>query len=268
MSNALNVYRESRDSLLFKIVQVLSNDERFVGAWLAGSFGRNDADDVSDLDLNVVVSDSYSENLCRRDEQISQRTTNERLELFSQFGTLAIIHENNHNAPEGGTFTFTLYAKSQLMVDWILIPQSKAYRPSQTYLLFEKYVIPVAPPAESESLEQRIKRVSERVAFFWMMMAVAAKYLIRRDRVFVTQWLEILTEMLQEIERLMAGKVWEYKRGSHSAFEPTSEGQKQAILKLGERMEGILPELIKMGGQFSPSPMPEIRALLDLANEK
>jgi predicted nucleotidyltransferase len=269
MSNALNVYRESRDSLLSKIVQILSNDERFVAAWLTGSLSRNDADAVSDIDLTLVVSDSYSENLCKRAEQISQQTTNERLELFSQFGIPAVIHENNNNAPEGGTFTFTLYAKSHLMVDWVLIPQSKALRPSQAYLLFEKFSVPViAPLAELESLVQRIKTASERVAFFWMMMAVTAKYLIRQDGVFVTQWLEILNEMLQDVKRLIAGKTWEYKRGSRSVFEPTSEGQKQAICKLGERMENILPELIKMGGQVSPSPMPEIKALLDLANDK
>ncbi len=215
-----------------------------MAAWLAGSFGRNDRDGVSDLDLNIVVSDLHSEYLCKRDQQISQQTTKEQLDLFSQFGTPAIIHKNNYNAPEGGTFTF--YAKSQLMVDWVLIPQSKAYQPSQTYLLFEKSIIPIAPSAESEILEQRIKRASERVAFFWMMMAVTAKYLIRRDGAFVTQWLKILSEMLQEIERLIAGKTWEYKRGSHSVLEPTNKGQKQAILKLGERMEDILPELIKI----------------------
>ncbi len=215
-----------------------------MAAWLAGSFGRNDRDGVSDLDLNIVVSDLHSEYLCKRDQQISQQTTKEQLDLFSQFGTPAIIHKNNYNAPEGGTFTF--YAKSQLMVDWVIIPQSKAYRPSQTYLLFEKSIIPIAPSAESEILEQRIKRASERVAFFWMMMAVTAKYLIRRDGAFVTQWLKILSEMLQEIERLIAGKTWEYKRGSHSVLEPTNKGQKQAILKLGERMEDILPELIKI----------------------
>lgn len=269
MSNALNVYCESRDSLLSKIVQILSNDERFVAAWLTGSLSRNDADAVSDIDLTLVVSESYSENLCKRVEQISQQTTNERLELFSQFGTPAVIHENNNNAPEGGTFTFTLYAKSHLMVDWVLIPQSKALRPSQAYLLFEKLNVPVvAPLAELESLEQRIKQASERVAFFWMMMAITTKYLIRQDGVFVTQWLEILNEMLQDVEYLIAGKTWEYKRGSRSVFEPTSEGQKQAIYKLGERMENTLPELIKMGGQVSPSPMPEIKALLDLANDK
>ncbi len=269
MSNALNVYRENRDKLLSQIVQVLSNDKRFVAAWLTGSLSRNDADAVSDIDLTLIVSDSYSENLCKRAEQISQQTTSERLNLFSQFGTLALIHENNNNAPEGGTFTFTLYAKSHLMVDWVLIPQSKALRPSQAYLLFEKFSIPiVAPPAELVSTEERIKTASERVAFFWMMMAITAKYFIRQDGVFVTQWLEILNEILQDVERLITGKTWEYKRGSHSIFEPTSEGQKQAICKLGEQMENILPELIKMGGQVSPSPMPEIKALLDLTNDK
>ena len=269
MSNSLNVYRESRDKLLAQIVQFFSNDERFVAAWLTGSLSRNDADAVSDIDLTLVVSDSYSENLCKRAEQISQQTTNERLKLFSQFGTPAVIHENNNNAPEGGTFTFTLYAKSHLMVDWVLIPQSKALRPSQAYLLFEKFSVPIiAPLTELESLEQRIKTASERVAFFWMMMAITAKYLIRQDGVFVTQWLEVLNEILQDIERLIAGKTWEYQRGSRSVLEATSEGQKQAILKLGERMENILPELIKMGGQVSSSPISEIKALLDLVDDK
>jgi hypothetical protein len=267
MSDSLNVYRESRDKLLSRIVQIVSNDERFVAAWLTGSLSRYDADAVSDIDLTLVVSDSYSENLCKRAEQISQQTTSERLNLFSQFGTPALIHENNNNAPEGGTFTFTLYAKSHLMVDWVLVPQNKAYRPSQAYLLFEKSSVLVAPLAEIESVEQRIKQASERVAFFWMMMAITAKYLIRQDGVFVTQWLEVLNEILQDIECLIAGNTWEYKRGSRSVLEPTSEGQKQAILKLGERMESILPQLITIGGQVFPSPMPEIKSLLDLAND-
>lgn len=269
MSDSLRVYRESRDNLISKIVQSLSTDERFVAAWLTGSLSRNDADAVSDIDLALVVSDSYSEKLCTRTEQVSQQTTSERLNLFSQFGTPAIIHENNNNAPEGGTFTFTLYAKSHLMVDWVLIPQSKAIRPWGAYLLFEKSSVPMEqPPVESENLADRIKTASERVAFFWMMLAVTAKYQIRQDGVFVITWLEILSEILLEIERLISGKPWEYKRGSRSVLEPTSEGRKQAIIKLGERLERLVPELIKSGGQVSPSPLLEIKALLDLANEK
>ena len=59
--------------------------------------------------MNLAVSDAYSENLCRKVEWVSSQTTKERLTLFNQFGTPAIIHENNYNAHEGGTFTFDVF---------------------------------------------------------------------------------------------------------------------------------------------------------------
>ncbi len=268
MNNSLDAYRNSREDLLARIVERLSGDERFVAAWLGGSYGRNEADAVSDLDLNLVVAEADSESLCRRAEQVSSQTTEERLKLFRQFGTPAVIHENNDNAPDGGTFTFTLYAKTHLMVDWILIPQSKASRPAEVYILFEKSSIPVALPAEIEKVELRVNKAAERVAFFWMMMAVTAKYLVRRDKVFVVRWLEELSRIMEEVEGLITGKVVEYSGGSRSVFEPTIWTQKQAIVTLGERMEGLLPELIKIGAQVSPSPMGDIRTLLYLADDE
>src|SRR5215208_1847123 len=128
MKSNLEAYRQSREVLLTSIITELSNDERFVAAWLAGSYARNEEDEVSDVDLRVVVAEPYSELLCRRQEQVSHRTTQERFELFSRFGTPALIHENNNNAPEGGTFTLVLYKDSALMIDWILIPLSRAKR--------------------------------------------------------------------------------------------------------------------------------------------
>ena len=153
METSLSAYRQNREALLTKIVAALSNDERFVAAWLTGSYGREDADEVSDLDLRLVVAEPYSEPLCRRQEQVSHRTTPERFVLFSRFGTPALIHENNHNAPEGGTFTFVLYEESAAMVDWILIPLSKAKRIHPSRLLFEKVSIPTSFP-EPEETEQ------------------------------------------------------------------------------------------------------------------
>lgn len=268
MNSSLQKYRESREHLLSQIVETLSNDERFVAAWLTGSYIRNDADAVSDLDLTVVIADQSSERLCQKLEQVSSQTTNQRLEIFRQFGEPAILHENNNNAPAGGTFTFTLYAQSHLMVDWILIPQSKASRPLEAHLLFEKSEIPIFSAATPESSEQRAKIASERVAFFWMIMAITAKYLIRRDHVFVTQWLEELTRILKEVERLIAGNPWQYVRGSRTVLEPSIDGQKQIMLNLGNRMQKSLPQLLKIGGNALPSPMPEIQAILDLAENE
>lgn len=129
--NSLEVYREQRDYFLTTITETLSKDERFVAGWLTGSFTRNEADSLSDIDISLVVSDKYSASFCTRLEQVSARTSPECYDLFSQFGKPALIHENNNNAPEGGTFTFVLYADSAVMVDWVLRPQDKAIRPLQ-----------------------------------------------------------------------------------------------------------------------------------------
>jgi predicted nucleotidyltransferase len=102
-SDSLRAYLADRETLLAEIIKTLSADERFVAAWLAGSFGRDDADAVSDLDLTVVVSDPYSERLCAHPRQVSAQTTKERFDLINKFGQPAVLYENNHNAPEGGT---------------------------------------------------------------------------------------------------------------------------------------------------------------------
>src|SRR5262245_41327972 len=135
MSGTLHSYREQRDLFLTKITETLSKDERFIAAWLTGSISRNEADSLSDIDLTLVVSDTYGPSLCTRLEQVSAQTSAERYARFSQFGNPALIHENNNNAPEAGTFTFVLYAESTVMVDWILIPQNTASRPIQSQLL-------------------------------------------------------------------------------------------------------------------------------------
>jgi hypothetical protein len=267
-SDSLRAYITDRETLLAEIIRTLSADERFVAAWLAGSFGRDDADAVSDLDLTVVVSDSYSERLCARPRQISAQTTKERFDMISKFGQPAVLYENNHNAPEGGTSTFVLYAKSAVMIDWILSPLAKAECPAHSLLLFDKVGIPLSPPPEPESLERCIERASDTIAFFWMMTAVTAKYIFRQDGVFVQCWLEELHKMMREVEYLIEGRTPPYQRGSVSPLAATPEGQVKAIYHLSERMLKLMPEVAKLGGYVPPSPMPTIEILLNLAHGK
>lgn len=268
MKKSPEAYRQSREVLLTNIVTELSNDERFVAAWLAGSYGRNDADEVSDLDLRLVVADPYREALCTRREQVSHRTTDERFMLFSKFGTPALIHENNNNAPEGGTFTFVLYAESAVMIDWILIPLSRAKRMHPSRLLFDKVSIPVSPP-EPEDKEQSRKFVAEQWAFFWMMTAITIKYIIRRDLVFVQNWLEQLHALIREIERRIEGVSWEdaYTRGSISQFQPTREGQIESIRQLCNKMQELTPQVTQFIGFTPDSPNAEIETLLSFVKE-
>ena len=267
MKNSLRSYRQSRDALVEQIAANLARDERIVAAWLTGSYAWNNADEVSDVDLRVVVANSFSRSLCARQEQVSSRTTPERLALFSQFGKPALIHENNNNAPDGGTFTFVLYSETALMVDWTLIPQEGAERPSQSILLFEKEAIPQAPEPKPEELERARKIVAEQWAFFWMMAAVTTKYIVRRDDVFVTEWLEHLHQMTREIERHIQREPWSYKRGSLSQLQPTPAKQAGSIRSLCQRMQRLAPLVEHFTGIAPAVPLREIETLLALPGE-
>jgi streptomycin adenylyltransferase len=263
MSN-LDSYREQRNDMLTKISETLSNDERFVAAWLTGSIARDESDSLSDIDLTLVIADAYSASLCTRLEQVSAQTPPERYALFSQFGKPAVIHENNNNAPEGGTFTFILYSKSAVMVDWILIPQNQAIRPFQSRLLFEKDFIPLAPLPEPEDLEQSKKSVAEMWAFFWMMTAITIKYINRDGGVFVTEWIEHLHTLIYEIERRLNRAPWKYKRGALSKLQPTREKQIQSIRELCNRMLELKSKVTEFIGSEPATPISEIEKLLSI----
>ena len=263
----MEFYRDQRASLMTKISETLSKDERFIAAWLTGSLSINDADSLSDIDLRLVVSDQHSPSLCTRLEQVSAQTSPERYALFSQFGRPALIHENNNNAPEGGTFTFVLYAESAVMIDWVLVPQTKAIRPFQSRLLFEKTAIPIAPGPEPEDLEQSRKAVAEQWAFFWMMTAITIKYIFRNDAVFAVEWIEHLHGLIHEIERRLDRKPWSYTRGSLSKLQPTREKQLESIRELCRRMVELKPKASDFIGSEPLAPTSEIETFLALAND-
>ena len=266
MATHLEIYREKRDSFLVKIIETLSGDERFVAGWLTGSYARDEADSVSDIDLSIVVADPYSKTLCERLEQVSPQTSPERYALFSQFGSPALIHGNNNNAPPGGTFTFIMYSDSAIMIDWILIPQSFAIRPYQSKLLFNKVNLPIATPPEPEGLEESQKAVAENWVFFWMMTAITIKYVIRSDNIFVAQWVENLHRIVHEIERRINREPWIYTR-SLSQLPTTRENQIQSIRELSQRMQALQPRVSKFIGFQPVAPLAEIELLLSLASE-
>jgi len=264
MTDALKAHEAARERLLAQIVTALAADERFVAAWLTGSLGRNEPDAFSDLDLTVVVADAHSQTLCARPWQASAKTTDERLALISRFGQPAIIHENNNNAPPGGTFTCSIY-NNALVVDWALIPQAQAQRPSPSKLLFDKAGVSSSPPAAPESVAERQDRASEQVAFFWMMAAVTIKYILRQDTVRVLGFLDMLLHVIREVERLIAGEAQRHQRGSPTTLESTSERQIKAVRQLCEKMLLLMPEVVRLGGHVPSSPMSAIERLLDLA---
>ncbi len=266
MKNSLKVYEENRKTLLDTISNALTNDERFVAAWLTGSYARGEADAVSDIDLTVVVGDAYGESLCRRGAMVTAQPPTDRLTLFSQFGEPANVHENNYNAPEGGTFTSVLYQPSAHIVDWILVPYSKAQRPETAHVLFVQLPVPVAsplPPPDSATLAEK---VPEMIAFFWMMMAVVIKYLVRHDLGFVRCRLDELNMLVLDVERLITAKSGDHHRGLARSLPPmmTSEELAEVVVSLSRIMEAQMSDAERTGITLRPAPMTSINSLLQL----
>jgi len=268
MNKSIQTYTKHREAFLQALVEKLSTDERFVAAWLTGSFARGEQDTLSDIDITLVVSDEHCQALCARPTMVSAQTTKERYDLFCLFGQPALIHENNNNAPEGGTFTFIAYDQNAIMVDWVLRPLTGTQRPERARLLFDKVNVPAQLPTEPESQEQRADEASEMMAFFWMMTAVTVKYIYRGDAVFVNTWLEELTKLVSEVERRIKGQAWQYKRGSHTELKITPEEQITAIRQLCERMENLKQGVASLGGYVPKSPMTTIEALIRVVQEK
>lgn len=271
----LEAYRQSREALLATIVETLTGDERVVAAWLTGSYARGDADAVSDIDLTTVIADEHAATLCRRAEMVTAWPPAERMQLLTQFGQPANVHENNHNAPEGGAFTSVLYQPSARVdghrvgghiVDWILVPYSKARRPDGSRLLFERAPIPPAlPPAPIEPATLAAQ-VAERIAFIWMMAAVVAKYLVRGDLGLVRCWIDELNLTALDVERRLAGSSGEYRKGPSRALPLTTTSKElaMALTNLCGKVEELMGVAGGMGIALRPAPREAIDSLMRL----
>ena len=255
----LNDYAAARDALLARIVAHLVADRRIAAAWLEGSFGRNEADRISDLDLHLAVADASSQSLCLHPKSRNAgAAAPERLALISTFGRPAVIHENHQNAPAGGSFSYVLYSTSAVMVDWVLTPLSIAARLPESLLLFEKTTLPVLAFELPLAEEQPLIDVSERIAFFWMMAAVSCKYIIRREDETVEWFFKVLQETLIEVDQLIHPLP-----GLAKKQQPASPAH--PLLDLCSQMNTLAQEASQKGIEVTPAPLEEIHTLLNLS---
>jgi hypothetical protein len=248
------------------MTESLRQDDRFEAAWLTGSYGRGEADAYSDLDLAVVVAAGFVPTLCDRPAMVQGGTIPARLALISQFGQPAVLHENHYNAPSGGTMTFALYAETGGVVDWVLMPRESAKRPVDSRLLFDKVGIPVETPVAPD-MSQRQAAIAEKTAFFWMMQTVTLKYIARRDSVKVQGLLETLAQILYDLDRMIAGEVWRYHRGSRIPLQTSQADQLALCLALRDQMLAVYPSLAQLGITLPPPPTATIDHLLQLHHD-
>lgn len=264
-------YVQARATLLEKITTTLQGDERFVAAWLAGSFGRGKETWLSDLDLHVIVSEAASPVLCATPWRTGARTTEERLAVFSQFGTPGLIFERTEHANQlNGVLTNVVYQESSQNVDWMLIPQAKAYREPETLLLFDKVGLPGPPLSEPESPEQRLERVSTQAGFFWIIACGSARALTAGRMLLFFAYLLELENAIREVKAALRGEIATYTKHSDLQLATTHERRVAMLRGLCDEMERLMPQLVQMGGYVPESPrdIVEKRLALVLEDEK
>ncbi len=260
MSEARMRYAQAREALLARITDTLKRDQRFVAAWLAGSYGRGEQQWSSDLDLHVVVANDYSEHLCAQPWSGGAKTTEERLALFKQFGEPAVIYDAHANNMVGGTFTYVLYRESAINVDWMLIPQSVAHLESPSLLLFNHGELPEPPPEEPLTRQQRLEQASLHVGFFWMIAASNIQNLLQGDTVQFHTLLRWLENSIREVRAALQGEQTRFMKASRIQLCCTQEEQVAMLRTLCDEMETLMPDVVDLGGYVPSSP----RAVLEM----
>jgi predicted nucleotidyltransferase len=232
----------SRDAWLRKVTRQLENDDRVLAAWLVGSLGSGSADELSDIDIVVVVDDRYA-------EEVLAHSVSE----VGRFGETVWSQDVPGNAPSGGAYVTAGFQSVPLpiAVDWYWQPFSQAIFTSDAQPLFHKATIPSAnPPASfAELMSRRAAGVGpdpvrstpsdvERVAFFWAMVPVAAKYAVRG-------WHEQAGKILRGLEE-QVNRVGTPARASHRP-SPETTSALQRLRLLVDEMNRRMPALRARG---------------------
>ena len=153
---ALEQISQKRDTLLERLTLALQNDERVKAAWLTGSFGRGEADEWSDLDIQVIVEDEHFEQIVAQPSQLFE-LAGEPLLVFGISGP--------SDSLPGGRFWLVMYAGA-IEVDWNIGPSSKAERAEAAVVLFDRIGVSVASSPSAISLEER-RTLAERTLLFF-----------------------------------------------------------------------------------------------------
>lgn len=256
-AQALYARRAERDALLCRLTQMLEADTRIAAAWLFGSVGRGEADDLSDLDLRVVVADAHIADVCAQ-----------RQAYAAQIGAPALCQEAPQNRPAGGAFLLALYPGEfgPQEVDWTWQPLSGACLWPQTRLLLNRAGLtqvgempwgyqPVSPLSPLEELVRKVHG-------FWAMLLVIAKYAARSPWEERMGLVGMSVQPLREVSEAL-GITPKYTLESLPPHG--SPREKLRLLRdIADQMEALMPVIEAQGGRVPWAVLPHARHFLDL----
>lgn len=206
------------------ISATLTADPRVRGWGLVGSFGRGQADDWSDVDLLIIVSD----------EDFHAFVDPQRNRLWSDAD---LVIDARRNTPIGATSFATLHVMSGLPigVDWYVYPASLAAWPRDCQVVDGPDVAPSTeePFSAWNGRGPRNEPIATAAGGATLarlaMVPIAAKYIARRSSA--------------------AGEMLEFLGVGAPSLEPRA--QVEALQRLvSERAAGCAPELVAAVSEF------------------
>jgi predicted nucleotidyltransferase len=254
----LRAHAAERDALLARLVAQLERDKRVHAAWLFGSMGRGTPDELSDLDLFVVVRD---ESL---DEVIAAR-----YRMIAAMGTPLLILEAPQNRPPGGAYNMALYpgANGPHQVDWYWQRQSDAAIPRETRLLFDRVGLrrlETSTHFEYQSVPEQtpLEAAVGNVRFFWVMLLITAKYVARSPDEGRMGLLDYAWKAYAEVCDFLG---IEPGQDPQAEMNPQPRAAKLSILRgLAGSMEKLMPAMQRRAGQMPVEMGSQVGRYLDL----
>lgn len=236
ISEMLMSRRVERDALLKRAIEAVECSPEIGAAWMFGSLGRGDEDDLSDIDLFLVVADESLD-----------RAIADRYAFMARISPPLLVLEAPQNRPPGGAYNMALYPGSNgpLQVDWYWQPQSEARIPTQTHIIFDHIGLPrldTPPQFEYQPVPEQtqIEFVRQAVHFFWVMLLITAKHAARspqQDRMDLLKW--VYAPLLQVREYLGASG----QSFSEDTVFHQSADKMQILRELASEMEALMPHI-------------------------
>jgi hypothetical protein len=253
-----------RATFLEHIETLLRDDARIIAAWVGGSIGRGEADDLSDIDIHLAVADEHCVQL-----------NAQRRAFVSEFGTPLLIQEAPQNAPPDGAFQLVLYrgATAPIEVDWSWRPASAAALPERAVVLFDRSgSLPRAPAWVTLSSAEVARQISLSTTFFWAMAYIAAKKIARGQPAAAFGLLRMMHQARDRVRDRLAGKplpTWGTIGSPHETLPPTDlPAQIVDLSELLADMTGLQPTTDAEGGLVTTEAVSAIGRFVQLvANE-
>jgi hypothetical protein len=254
----LQIRRQERDTLLERITLLLEQDTRIVGAWLFGSLGRGTPDDLSDLDLFLVVDDASAEAVIA-----------DRYAHIAALGTPLLVLEAPQNRPPHGAYNMALYDGQfgPHQLDWYWQPRSYAAIPAETRVLLDRTGLPrldTPPHFDYQPMPERdpSEVKAQTVNFFWVMLLIAAKYVARDPASHDTGLLNFVQSIHQDVRQIVPDTT--PSAGLNLSDTPSPADKMRLLRTLAVDVETLMPHIAAQGIAVPDAIVPAAHRYLDL----